>query len=604
MTAQLSPTPVFKGWNNDGTPLAFGKLFTYIAGTTTKQASYTDYTQGTPNTNPVILNSRGEANVWLDPTKTYKLVLAPSTDTDPPTQGIWTVDQINGSLSPSASIIPSVDNAYNLGSTTNRWANVYAYQNYFLGATNIPLYNSTQGIFGYIAQTAAEIAASVTPTNYAYAPGDVRRYGGDPTGATDSTTAIQNAIASNTRVYLPGGNYKCATALNLASKVGCHLVGDGGLGISAVQSRITFSISGAGDCITATQSQGITIEDLMVIYTNAGYTGKLVNMIGTSGTPTNRNRVSRCSMGGVGGTGAAALIALDGALNSSVENSVFFGANVGILGQDSGGASFSNAIRVHGNDFSAMNNWSIRYLGAGWDIEGNTFEPLANGVASAIQTITAAASVGCNISGNWFGDGTLSSNAFLTLQGSVGFNIAGNDFSADGTHGVAIQLDACKGVAIHGNHAKLINTFISVTTTCTGISIKGNDASSGVTTVISSASLQNITTGDFTGNNPVITRQSLALPGYKVHPDGQIEMWGSGTTSGAGTLAVSFPTVPGMGAAGFPTALLSIYVQPFGTSNFLGSPSAITTTGFTANTFVANTGAATAANIYWRAMGN
>jgi hypothetical protein len=43
-------------------------------------------------------------------------------------------------------------------------------------------------------RTAAEIAASVTPTYYYYPPGDVRRYGGDLTGATDSTTALQNLV--------------------------------------------------------------------------------------------------------------------------------------------------------------------------------------------------------------------------------------------------------------------------------------------------------------------------------------------------------------------------------------------------------------------------
>jgi len=46
------------------------------------------------------------------------------------------------------------------------------------------------------AQTAAEISAGVTPSNYGYQPGDVRRYGADATGSADSTTAIQSAVAS------------------------------------------------------------------------------------------------------------------------------------------------------------------------------------------------------------------------------------------------------------------------------------------------------------------------------------------------------------------------------------------------------------------------
>ena len=46
--------------------------------------------------------------------------------------------------------------------------------------------------------TAMEIAASVIPTDYAYAPGDVRRYGfnGDG-GTTDNTVAFQSALTAN-----------------------------------------------------------------------------------------------------------------------------------------------------------------------------------------------------------------------------------------------------------------------------------------------------------------------------------------------------------------------------------------------------------------------
>lgn len=97
----ISPTPKLQFFDNNGKPLVGGKLFVYIAGTTTKVATYTDYNGGTPNANPVILNSRGEANVWLTPAQGYKFVLAPATDTDPPTNAIWTVDNINVSASGS-----------------------------------------------------------------------------------------------------------------------------------------------------------------------------------------------------------------------------------------------------------------------------------------------------------------------------------------------------------------------------------------------------------------------------------------------------------------------------------------------------------------------
>jgi len=94
MTVFVSPTPKQKFFDNSGAPLAGGKLFIYGAGTTTKVNSYTDSTGGTPNVNPIILDSRGEANVWLAPGTAYKYTLSPSTDTDPPTNPIYTVDQL------------------------------------------------------------------------------------------------------------------------------------------------------------------------------------------------------------------------------------------------------------------------------------------------------------------------------------------------------------------------------------------------------------------------------------------------------------------------------------------------------------------------------
>jgi hypothetical protein len=91
-TELLSPTPVQRFYDNNNNPLVGGKLFTYSAGTSTKLTSYKDST-GTTNTNPIILNARGECNLWIPPNVAYKYVLAPATDSDPPTNPFWTVDQ-------------------------------------------------------------------------------------------------------------------------------------------------------------------------------------------------------------------------------------------------------------------------------------------------------------------------------------------------------------------------------------------------------------------------------------------------------------------------------------------------------------------------------
>jgi hypothetical protein len=78
--ASLSPTPKLQFFGTDGLPLVGGKLYTYAAGTTTPLASYTDHTGNTENTNPVILDSNGEADVWLPDTTSYKYVLKTAAD--------------------------------------------------------------------------------------------------------------------------------------------------------------------------------------------------------------------------------------------------------------------------------------------------------------------------------------------------------------------------------------------------------------------------------------------------------------------------------------------------------------------------------------------
>lgn len=79
-------------YKNDGTVNAGGKVYTYTAGTTTPTATYTTSAGDVANTNPIILNSKGEADIWV--TGQIKVNVLESDDTQ--VTG-WPVDNIGSS---------------------------------------------------------------------------------------------------------------------------------------------------------------------------------------------------------------------------------------------------------------------------------------------------------------------------------------------------------------------------------------------------------------------------------------------------------------------------------------------------------------------------
>jgi hypothetical protein len=82
-----------------GVPLSGGRVYTYTAGTTTPQATFTDASGTTPNPNPIILNSRGEASIWLG-SGIYKFKLTDANDVE-----IWTVDYISAPTSGASPVL-------------------------------------------------------------------------------------------------------------------------------------------------------------------------------------------------------------------------------------------------------------------------------------------------------------------------------------------------------------------------------------------------------------------------------------------------------------------------------------------------------------------
>lgn len=80
MPVQITGTK-FYAWDSDtGEPLAFGKVYTYLAGTNTPKTTFTSESGETANANPVILNGAGYADIYLD--GSYKIVVKDADDVE------------------------------------------------------------------------------------------------------------------------------------------------------------------------------------------------------------------------------------------------------------------------------------------------------------------------------------------------------------------------------------------------------------------------------------------------------------------------------------------------------------------------------------------
>jgi hypothetical protein len=90
MAGNVMPSPKAQFFDSNGDPLNAGKVYFYAAGTETPQNTYTTSALSVANANPVILDSRGEASIYLSPLA-YKVVLKTSADVT-----IWTQDNVTG----------------------------------------------------------------------------------------------------------------------------------------------------------------------------------------------------------------------------------------------------------------------------------------------------------------------------------------------------------------------------------------------------------------------------------------------------------------------------------------------------------------------------
>lgn len=290
--AVLTPTPKTAFVDAAGEPLVGGKLYTYIAGTTTLQATYTDSTAATANTNPIILDSRGEANVWLGGA-IYKFVLKDADDAL-----IWTVDNISA---PTAAVSPVLSGNVTIDSNTSSPAlkitqtgtgPVLRVQD-SVDPDVTPFIVDNSGNVGIGTATpvsALEIASPGVFTGaWAYLPSGTAMLFAQtaaPTGWTKSTTHNNKALRVVSGTASSGGSVAFTTAF--ASQAVAGTVGDTTLTIAQIPSHTHTYVNGtvnAGYKPDGTTGPAGYIGDLGTTYATGGggshthtFTGTAINL--------------------------------------------------------------------------------------------------------------------------------------------------------------------------------------------------------------------------------------------------------------------------------------------------------------------------------------
>lgn len=216
-----SPVPVQQFADQNGVPLAGGKLYSYISGTTTPLATYTDSTGTTPNTNPIILDSAGRANIWIVPGSVYRFTLY-----DAAGNLVWQKDGITSVSLANGGIIGGTFT----GSPTFSGNPTFSGSPTFSGN---PAFSGNPTFSGSPTVAGNGISSTVALPVIASQVFNLKAYGAKGDGTTDDSAALQAAVnaahtasPSGGAVLVPPGTYKIVTPPTMYSGIKLISYGD------------------------------------------------------------------------------------------------------------------------------------------------------------------------------------------------------------------------------------------------------------------------------------------------------------------------------------------------------------------------------------------
>jgi len=433
MAVNLSPLggAAAQFFTNNGVILSGGKIYTYAAGTTTNQETYTSFGGSTAHTNPIILDSAGRVpggEIWLINASQYKFVLKDSNDV----------------------LIGTYDNISNYRNTI---INVKDF-----GATGNGTTDDTSAIQSAINYCTADIN---NPQSLFFPAGDYRITSGfspitcknfimygDGRGVEIFNVGVDNQGAS--RIVYDGVDSSAVWIIDLTTARGFQI------------RQLSILCESKCNAIRATLSSNLLIEK-MGIY--EAYTGiyfiescfsSVIDNVVSYDHKTNHivfdetahsTKITNCTFGSLNTTAGG----------TTTPNSVITMGNTGPMSMVTISGCNFDVHRVPVNILAKRNN--------GLSITGNYMEPRDLTMTRMIQLGDQEANIfsqGVNISGNkLFGDQYVGSG--IRIEKGYGVNIAGNIFNS------------------MSNAINCANTGVSVNRQALGVSITANRFGTGIT---------------------------------------------------------------------------------------------------------------------------
>lgn len=436
--------------------------------------------------------------------------------------------------------------------------------------------------------------------------------GHDDTPAFLAAATAANNVGGGT-VLIPATASGCFwnTALVITSFTNVRFKGTGGptwFG-TGLAPKITCTVSGAGNCMTALGTFGIEIDHVNILYNNAGFTGSLLNFGLNGGIASQGIHLHDMGLQGSGQTGASQLVNLNGSDIVKIDNVQFHNAVNGINGQS------ATAVRVKSSTFSTatgtLSNAAIKTIGNNWNVIDNVFE--LGAALGNISIIDCSVACGSNLqfTGNWAGDAPATYNATvfkaMGTGGGGSYNFYGNTIAGGANNSAklwqnaggfsdfvfmgnfvsnfstAFQIDASIVDAVVG--ANLWGTITTFLTGSVGAFSSGSIFDNAGNTTIRGPMLFNIAPAPLAAGGVDVGTSALPFSGIRIGAAGTNNIRVTGTATAArtatlqdatGTVALTTGTAMiTFGCSGTATAGTTLFMG----ANNLGPATCTDTTG-------------------------